>query len=90
MIEVPSNNLSKDVMYPRYVDWKVYKYATGDTIPTGSIYMYSTKNGLMTDQSEVRNAVTKGPLGPIETPLLREAGYEFVWHYFLTPVIKNA
>jgi len=47
MIEVPSNNLSKEAMYPNYVDWRVYKYATGSAIPTGSIYLETIKNGDM-------------------------------------------
>ena len=28
---------------------KIYKYATGDHVPDGAIYLWSCKNGKMTD-----------------------------------------
>lgn len=46
---------------------KVYKYATGEEIPKGAIYLWSTKKGY----------------GKTEDDVSYPKDYEFVWHYFL-------
>ncbi len=51
---------------------KIYKYATGQEVPEGAIYLYSIKNGLI---EEPTSGFTKKP-----------KEYYYVWHYFLVEI----
>lgn len=50
---------------------KVYRYATGQDIPEGAIYLSTVKNGIMPNS---------------DGNYLRKDEYCYVWHYFLVEV----
>jgi len=47
---------------------RIFKYATGDQVPKGAIYLCTLKNGKMVES--LKNGAPS-------------VGYEYVWHYFL-------
>jgi len=62
---------------------KVYKYATGDTIPEGAIYLKTIKNGLMPKYLSGGHAEDL-----VKTGI--PSDYYYVWHYFLVEVDNDS
>jgi hypothetical protein len=54
---------------------RIFKYATGEEIPEGAIYLATIKNG---DMPEPREFFVGEPEYP--------KNYQYVWHYFLVEV----
>ncbi len=48
---------------------KIFKFATGQEIPDGAVYLCSLKNGIMDKDAQT------DPRFPVD--------YKYVWHYFL-------
>lgn len=49
---------------------RVFKYATGQTIPENAIYLYSCKNGNVEEDEDDTFPIA----------------YKYVWHYFLVEI----
>ena len=53
---------------------RIYKYATGDEVPEGAVYLWSCKNGTITNKDLSVGGFPRN--------------YKYVWHYFLVEVLE--